>query len=72
MENFSELNLQKTILANLKKEGFTKPREIQKRCVPIAMENKDILALSPTASGKTIAFSLGIIQNHIYPIGHSR
>ena len=62
MENFSELNLHKTILANLKKEGFTKPREIQKRCVPIAMENKDILALSPTASGKTIAFSLGIIQ----------
>jgi len=42
MENFSELNLHKTVLINLKKEGFTKPREIQKRCIPIAMENKDI------------------------------
>ena len=62
MENFSELNLHKTILNNLKREGFVKPKEIQERCIPIALENKDILALSPTASGKTIAFSLGIIH----------
>ena len=62
MENFSELNLHKTILNNLKREGFSKPREIQKLCVPVALKNNDILALSPTASGKTIAFSLGIIQ----------
>ena len=62
MENFSDFNLNKIILSNLKKEGFLHPREIQKRCIPAALENKDILALSPTASGKTIAFSLGIIQ----------
>ena len=62
MENFSGFNLHKTILINLKKEGFIKPREVQERCIPIAIENKDILALSPTASGKTVAFSVGIIQ----------
>ena len=62
MESFSELNLHKTILINLKREGFEKPREIQKLCIPVALKNNDILALSPTASGKTIAFSLGIIQ----------
>ncbi len=62
MENFSDFNLNKIILSNLKKEGFLHPREIQKRCIPAALENKDILALSPTASGKTIAFSVGIIQ----------
>ena len=62
MEDFSQFNLHKTILANLKREGFLKPREIQKQCIPLALENKDILALSPTASGKTVAFSLGIIH----------
>lgn len=39
--------------------------EIQKRCIPDAMQGKDILAQAPTGSGKTFAYLIPVVEQLI-------
>ena len=42
--------------------GITSLFPIQQQVVPVADEGRDILARSPTGSGKTIAFGIPLVQ----------
>ncbi len=44
------------------KSQFHEPTAIQKEVIPIIMEGKDVVAQSPTGTGKTLAYLLPIIE----------
>ena len=59
---FSKLGLSKPLLTALEKKGFSDPTPIQKRSIPVILDGKDIVGLAKTGTGKTIAFSLPILE----------
>ncbi len=59
---FADLELDQKLLNAVDKMGYIKPTNIQKLTIPRALEGRDILASSPTGSGKTAAFLLSAIQ----------
>lgn len=59
---FNELNLIEPILRALDEKGYTTPTPIQEQAILPALDNRDILGLAQTGTGKTAAFSLPIIQ----------
>ncbi len=59
---FTDLNLDKRLLATIEHLGFDKPTEIQQQAIPAAMSGHDLIASSKTGSGKTLAFLLPAMQ----------
>ena len=59
---FKELNIIEPILKALDEKGHTIPTPIQQQAIAPALDNRDILGLAQTGTGKTAAFSLPIIQ----------
>lgn len=59
---FKELNIIEPILRALDEKGYVTPTPIQEQAIRPALENRDILGLAQTGTGKTAAFSLPIIQ----------
>jgi superfamily II DNA/RNA helicase len=51
-----------TVAAALLARGITSLFPIQQQVVPVADEGRDVLARSPTGSGKTIAFGIPLVQ----------
>ena len=60
--SFEILGIEPRILDILRKAGFEKPTPIQKACIPVIKEGKDVIAQSETGSGKTLAFAIPIIE----------
>ena len=61
-DSFETLSLDSALLRALKHEGYTRPTEIQSLAIPHALAGKDVLAIAPTGTGKTAAFTLPILQ----------
>ncbi len=61
--NFNELNLNENLQKMLKTRGFSKATPIQEKAVPKMLEGSDVVGLSQTGTGKTLAFVLPILQN---------
>ncbi|KAJ8520593.1 hypothetical protein ONZ45_g2621 [Pleurotus djamor] len=59
----------KQLLSNLSKNGFSSPTGIQAHGVPILLESRDLAAISPTGTGKTIAYLLPILATLKAPNG---
>ena len=59
---FKELTLIEPILKALDEKGYTTPTPIQEQAIVPALQNRDILGLAQTGTGKTAAFALPIIQ----------
>lgn len=59
---FKDLNIIEPILKALDKKGYTDPTPIQQQAILPALDNRDILGLAQTGTGKTAAFSIPIIQ----------
>ena len=45
-----------------KKSGFTEPTAIQTKAIPLILQGKDLIAESPTGTGKTVAYLLPILE----------
>ncbi len=52
------------------KSGFAQPTPIQKKAIPYIIEGKDVIAESPTGTGKTLAYLLPLLEK-INPDQHS-
>lgn len=59
---FEKLGLNHPISDALEKMGFKTPTAIQKKVIPLAITNKDIIGKSETGTGKTLAYLLPIFQ----------
>jgi len=59
--SFSHL-LDARILRSLADMGFARPTLVQAKAIPLALENRDILARARTGSGKTAAYCLPVAQ----------
>jgi ATP-dependent RNA helicase RhlE len=59
---FKELKIIEPLLRALNGKGYTTPTPIQQQAILPALDNRDILGLAQTGTGKTAAFALPIIQ----------
>ena len=59
---FAGFKLDHRVRRGIAAAGFTKPRPIQVRAIPAALEGRDILGLAQTGTGKTAAFALPLLE----------
>ncbi|KAH9840288.1 DEAD-domain-containing protein [Rhodofomes roseus] len=59
--SFSHI-LDARILRALADLGFARPTLVQSKAIPLALENRDILARARTGSGKTAAYCIPVVQ----------
>ncbi len=60
--SFSSLDFSPELLANLDSLGYRQMTAIQAQSIPMALAGKDIIAKAKTGSGKTAAFSIGMLE----------
>lgn len=59
---FKELDLPIPLHRALEKMGFLQPTPVQAKTIPLAFQNKDILASAQTGTGKTAAFAIPMLK----------
>lgn len=60
---FTELPLKPDLLKGIEALGFTQPTPVQEEAIPVLItEQKDLIGLAQTGTGKTAAFGLPMIQ----------
>jgi ATP-dependent RNA helicase DDX56/DBP9 len=59
--SFSNL-ISPLILRALADLGFSRPTLVQQKAIPLALENRDVLARARTGSGKTAAYCIPLLQ----------
>jgi len=69
---FESLKIIKPILDALEKEGYVEPTPIQEKTIPLLLNNKDIIGIAQTGTGKTAAFVVPILQKLHEKSGKSR
>ncbi|MDD8061330.1 ATP-dependent RNA helicase SrmB [Shewanella metallivivens] len=62
---FEDFQLDPSLLESLKAMGHNTPTTIQQQTIPLAMDQRDILARAPTGTGKTASFLLPALQHLI-------
>ena len=62
MKKFSELNINPSILEGIEKMDYQEMTEVQEKVIPVALDDKDVIAQAPTGTGKTIAFAIPILE----------
>lgn len=62
MDAFSHFNLHPELNQALTDLGFTQPTPIQAEAIPVGLNGQDLIGGAQTGSGKTVAFSLPILQ----------
>lgn len=65
MNKFSDLGLTEAILRALDAEGYSKPTPIQAKAIPVVLDNRDMVGIAQTGTGKTAAFVLPILHQII-------
>jgi ATP-dependent RNA helicase SrmB len=63
VSNFSELDLDQSLLDAIADKGFTRPTIIQAETIPAALDGRDVMGSAPTGTGKTAAFLLPALQH---------
>ncbi|MFP1909943.1 ATP-dependent RNA helicase SrmB [Lonsdalea quercina] len=61
--NFSEFDLDESLLNALQDMRFSRPTAIQAAAIPPAMDGRDVLGSAPTGTGKTAAYLLPALQH---------
>ena len=65
MNNFNELPLENQLKNSLKFADFKTPTPIQSQSIPLSLTGKDILGTAQTGTGKTLAFTIPMINKLI-------
>ena len=60
--SFAAMELPSEILRALEEQGITTPTLIQQRSIPLIASGHDVIGMSKTGSGKTIAFGAPCLQ----------
>lgn len=60
--SFANLGAAPWLITSLANMAITRPTGIQKGCIPKILEGRDVIGGSKTGSGKTVAFTVPILQ----------
>ncbi len=60
---FAELGLTGRLLRALKAARYLTPTPVQRKAIPLLLEDADLLGIAQTGTGKTAAFTLPLLQN---------
>ncbi len=60
--SFAELGLNEHILRGVEAMGYENPTPVQKEAIPHILQQKDVVAIAQTGTGKTAAFMLPALQ----------
>ena len=63
MSTFEEMKLNPSVLKGIQGMGFKKPSPIQEQAIGPLLSGKDVIGQAKTGSGKTVAFSLPLLQS---------
>ncbi len=69
-EYWKTLFLRSGVVQKIKRSSFKKPTLIQEKVIPKVLQEKNLVVVSPTASGKTLSYLLPIYQMVQY--GHKK
>jgi ATP-dependent RNA helicase RhlE len=71
---FKDLNISEPVLKALINKKYETPTPIQAQAIPVALNDRDLLGIAQTGTGKTAAFAIPIIQklNHSQPKNQKR
>uniref|UniRef100_A0A8B9KSM1 Probable ATP-dependent RNA helicase DDX23 n=1 Tax=Astyanax mexicanus TaxID=7994 RepID=A0A8B9KSM1_ASTMX len=61
IRNWKEFDLPPHILEVIDKCGYKEPTPIQRQAIPIGLQNRDIIGVAETGSGKTAAFLIPLL-----------
>lgn len=61
-EDFYGLGIAPTLLERIEQLGFKHPTPIQHKAIPIACRGEDVVGIAQTGTGKTLAFSVPMLQ----------
>jgi len=64
---FTDLNLNVSLLNALQDMGFIHPTTIQKKAFPVIMSGRDVCGIAQTGTGKTLAYLLPCLRMWQYP-----
>jgi len=59
---FQSMGLSYSVLKGVLKQGYQVPTPIQRKCIPLVLENKDVVGMARTGSGKTAAFVVPMLE----------
>lgn len=62
MSSFEDLNISAPILKALQEMGFEAPTAVQSQAIPYLLNQKDVIVMSKTGSGKTAVFGVSMLQ----------
>ena len=62
LPGFDSLGLNEAILSAVKTLGYELPSPIQRECIPLLLEGRDLIGQAQTGTGKTAAFALPILS----------
>lgn len=62
IQKFSDLQICSRLQNNLDKNGFVTPTPVQAQAIPVLLEGRDVVATAQTGTGKTLAFSIPLIE----------
>ncbi|KAJ6455665.1 P-loop containing nucleoside triphosphate hydrolase protein [Mycena sanguinolenta] len=61
LRSWVESDIPKTILECIEEIGYKEPSPIQRQAIPIGLQNRDIIGIAETGSGKTAAFVIPML-----------
>jgi len=65
MQNFNELQIDNKLKNSISAANFKTPTPIQSKSIPLGLSGKDILGTAQTGTGKTLAFTIPMINKLI-------
>ncbi|GMT18295.1 hypothetical protein PFISCL1PPCAC_9592 [Pristionchus fissidentatus] len=61
MRDWHEAGINEEVLSTILKVGYKEPTPIQRQAIPIGLQNRDIIGVAETGSGKTCAFLIPLL-----------
>ncbi|KAF9930678.1 mRNA splicing protein prp28 [Mortierella alpina] len=62
IRRWNESGIDPKILSVIEKVGYSEPTPIQRQAIPIGLQNRDIIGIAETGSGKTASFLIPMLQ----------
>ncbi len=59
---FTEADISKEVLRAIEKMGIREMTAVQEKTLPLMMEGRDVIAIAPTGTGKTLAFGIPMLE----------